>query len=116
MKSFPRILAGCLFLVAVSAVHAKGLTPSDRQVCDWGARIAAEAQQSKLSGVSLYTVRKRLQTRRFPKPWMRITAFGITEQTYTSASRLKPVAIRQTYYEQCTAHAVATRRIRHAPS
>ncbi len=110
MKSFQSALAGCLLMAAASSLQAKGLSTGDRQVCEWGARIAAEAQQSKLSGVSLYAVRKRLQTRRFPKPWMRMTAFGITEQTYTSASRLKPMAIRQTYYEQCTAHAQAARR------
>lgn len=112
MMSFPRFLAGCLFMAAACSAQARGLTASDRHVCEWGARIAAEAQQSKLSGVSLYAVRKRLQTRRFPKPWMRMTAFGITEQTYTSASRLTPMAIRQTYHEQCLAHAVAAHQAR----
>jgi hypothetical protein len=40
---------------------------------------------------------------------MRMTALGITEQTYNSASRLKPAAIKQTYYEQCVRHALARR-------
>jgi hypothetical protein len=40
---------------------------------------------------------------------MRMTAMGITEQTYNSASRLKPAAIKQTYYEQCIRHELARR-------
>ena len=89
--------------------EARALSANDRQVCDWGGRIAADAQQSKLSGVSLYAARKRLQSRKFPKPWMRMTAFGIVEQTYNSPSRMKPTAIRQVYQEQCLEHAVARR-------
>ncbi len=38
-----------------------------------------------------------------------MTAFGITEQTYNSRSKLQPSAIKQTYYEQCVQHAVAKR-------
>lgn len=38
-----------------------------------------------------------------------MTAMGITEQTYNSQSRLKPAAIKQTYYEQCVSHALARR-------
>jgi len=62
-----------------------------------------------LSGVTLYTARKKLQARKFAKPWMRMTAFGITEQTYNSRSRLSPAAIGKTYHEQCVQHAVAPR-------
>jgi hypothetical protein len=40
---------------------------------------------------------------------MRMTAMGITEQTYNSASRLKPSDIKQTYYEQCIRHELAQR-------
>ncbi|QXI31750.1 hypothetical protein [Pseudomonas promysalinigenes] len=87
--------------------HAKPLDQNDRKVCGWGSQIAAEAQQAKLSGVTLYATRKKLQVRRFAKPWMRMTAFGITEQTYNSRSRLPPAAIKKTYYEQCIQHAIA---------
>jgi hypothetical protein len=40
---------------------------------------------------------------------MRMTAMGITEQTYNSPSRLKPSGIKQTYYEQCINHELAQR-------
>ncbi|MBA1202769.1 hypothetical protein G7009_13565 [Pseudomonas capeferrum] len=109
MRAFLISVAACLMTLVMSTVQARTLSTNDRQVCGWGAQIAAEAQRSKLSGVSLYTARKRLQNRKFPKPWMRMTAFGIVEQTYTSPSRLQPAAIRQVYNEQCVAHAVARR-------
>jgi len=97
-------------LAAVSlGAQAKALTQNQQSVCRWGSDIAAGAQASKLSGVSLYGARKKLQVRKFPRPWMRMTALGITEQTYNSRSRLKPAAIKQTYYEQCVQHAVAKR-------
>ncbi|MEN2394006.1 hypothetical protein [Pseudomonas halotolerans] len=97
-------------LVAVSfEAQAKALTKNQQSVCRWGSDIAAGAQASKLSGITLYGARKRLQVRKFPRPWMRMTALGITEQTYNSASRLKPAAIKQTYYEQCVRHALARR-------
>jgi len=102
-------MAGCLLATAAFGVQARTLSQNDRQTCGWGAQIAAEAQQAMLSGVTLYATRKKLQARKFAKPWMRMTAFGITEQTYNSRSRLKPAAIKQTYYEQCVQHAVARR-------
>jgi len=102
-------MAGCLLATAAFGVQARTLSQNDRQTCGWGAQIAAEAQQAKLSGVTLYATRTKLQARKFAKPWMRMTAFGITEQTYNSRSRLKPAAIKQTYYEQCVQHAVARR-------
>jgi hypothetical protein len=102
-------MAGCLLATAAFGVQARTLSQNDRQTCGWGAQIVAEAQQAKLSGVTLYATRKKLQARKFAKPWMRMTAFGITEQTYNSRSRLKPAAIKQTYYEQCVQHAVAKR-------
>ncbi|MDL5596998.1 hypothetical protein QS468_30125 [Bacillus subtilis] len=89
--------------------EARELSKSHRFACTWGSDIAAGAQQSKLSGISLYGARKRLQVRRFQQPWMRMTAMGITEQTYNSTSRLKPEAVRQTYYEQCVRHELAQR-------
>lgn len=109
MRAFLVPATGCLLASVMLGAHAKPLSANDRQVCSWGAQIAAEAQQSKLSGVSLYTARKRLQNRKFPKPWMRMTAFGIVEQTYNSPSQLKPTAIGQVYREQCVEHAIARR-------
>lgn len=109
MRAYGLTLAA-LFLATFSlGAQAKALAKNDRYVCNWGSDIAAGAQQSKLSGVTLYSARKRLQVRKFAKPWMRMTAMGITEQTYNSQSRLKPAAIKQTYYEQCVHHAVAQR-------
>ncbi|KNX77303.1 Valyl-tRNA synthetase [Pseudomonas sp. 250J] len=109
MRVILATVAGCLLASAAFGAQARALSQNDRQVCGWGAQIAAEAQQAKLSGVTLYATRKKLQARKFAKPWMRMTAFGITEQTYNSRSRLKPTAIKQTYYEQCVQHAVAKR-------
>ncbi|QXI36554.1 hypothetical protein [Pseudomonas xantholysinigenes] len=109
MRVLLATVTGCLLATAAFGAQARALSQNERQVCGWGAQIAAEAQQAKLSGVTLYATRKKLQVRKFAKPWMRMTAFGITEQTYNSRSRLKPAAIRQTYYEQCAQHAVAKR-------
>ncbi|MDF2489485.1 MAG: Valyl-tRNA synthetase [Pseudomonas sp.] len=109
MRTILVTAAGCVLASVAIGVQAKASSENDRQMCTWGSEIAAQAQQSKLSGVTLYTARKRLQARKFPKPWMRMTALGITEQTYDSRSRLKPAAIRQTYLEQCMQHAVSRR-------
>jgi len=92
-----------------SATEARELSESHRFACTWGSDIAAGAQQSKLSGISLYGARKQLQVRKFQQPWMRMTAMGITEQTYNSSSKLKPAAVKQTYYEQCVRHELAQR-------
>lgn len=108
MRAILVTAAGCVLASVAMGVQAKAPSKNDRLACTWGSEIAAEAQRSKLSGVTLYAARKRLQARRFSKPWMRMTALGITEQTYDSRSRLKPAAIRQTYHEQCMQH--ATRR------
>jgi hypothetical protein len=91
------------------SAQAKDVTQSGRSICTWGSGIAAGAQEAKLSGVTLYGARKKLQGRKFNQPWMRMTAMGITEQTYKSTSRLKPAAIKQTYYEQCIKHELARR-------
>lgn len=109
MRVFLATVAGCLLATVAFGAQARTLSQNDRHSCSWGAEIAAQAQQAKLSGVTLYATRQKLQVQRFPKPWMRMTAFGITEQTYNSRSRLKPAAIKQTYYEQCVQHAVAKR-------
>ncbi|MBK5007259.1 hypothetical protein [Pseudomonas sp. S32] len=107
MRVFLAMAAGCVLASATMGAQARPLTQNDRHTCKWGAQIAAEAQKAKLSGVTLYASRKKLQVRRFAKAWMRMTALGITEQTFNSRSRLKPAAIGQTYYEQCVQHAVA---------
>lgn len=79
MRVILATVAGCLLATAAFGAQARALSQNDRQVCGWGAQIAAEAQQAKLSGVTLYATRKKLQVRKFAKPWMRMTAFGITE-------------------------------------
>lgn len=102
------LIAATVVLVNVSLkAQAKEPSMNGRAICTWGAGIAAGAQESKLAGVTLYGTRKKLQTRKFAQPWMRMTAMGITEQTYKSASRLKPSAIKQTYLEQCIQHELA---------
>jgi hypothetical protein len=50
-----------------------------------------------------------MQARHFPQQWMRMSALGITEQTYDSASRMRPESVKQVYYEGCTRHELARR-------
>jgi len=107
MRIFGCALAMCVLACVAFSAQAKELSKNDRFICSWGAEIAGAAQGSKLSGVSLYGARSKLQKRKFAQPWMRMTALGITEQTYNSASRLKPVAVKQTYQEQCIRHELA---------
>ncbi|HCS43330.1 MAG TPA: hypothetical protein DIW52_10945 [Pseudomonas sp.] len=90
-----------------AAVQARELVENDRYMCSWGAGTAAKAQELKLSGVSLYAARQKLQTYTFSKSWMRMMAMGITEQTYDSQSRLKPAVIRQSFYDDCLRYKVA---------
>lgn len=89
--------------------QARELVPNDRYMCSWGAGTAAKAQELKLSGVSLYAARQKLQTYKFSKPWMRMMAMGITEQTYDSPSRLQPATIRQGFYDDCVRYKLARR-------
>lgn len=103
MRIFLLSSIGALTLFSAQ-VQARALTEHDRQICNWGAQIAGSAQQAKLSGVNLYTQRKRLQNHRFAKSWMRMTAMGITEQTYNSRSKLPAPEIKKTYVEQCLQH------------
>ena len=91
---------------AVTAL-AKELKDNDRYMCSWGAGTAARAQELKLAGVSLYAARQKLQTYKFNKPWMRMMAMGITEQTYDSSSRLKPAALRKSFYDDCLRYKLA---------
>jgi hypothetical protein len=77
------------------------------EVCKWGAGVAGSAQQSKLSGLTLYSAKNNLKKRTYSKPWMPKMALGITEQTYKSKSRLKPAAVKNTYYQGCVKHELA---------
>lgn len=92
--------------LAVSA-QARELMPNDRYMCSWGAGTAAKAQELKLSGVSLYAARQKIQAYKFSKPWMRMLAMGITEQTYDSPTRIKPASVRQSFYEDCVRYKLA---------
>jgi hypothetical protein len=100
-------VAAFILMVAAYPAQARSVSKNDQQVCKWGAGIAGVAQQSKLSGTTLYSARKKLQAKKYSKPWMSKMAVGITEQTYKSPSRLKPAAVRQTYYEGCIQHDLA---------
>lgn len=90
-----------------NSAQGRALTSNDQYMCSWGAGTAARAQELKLSGVSLYAARQKLQTYKFAKPWMRMMAMGITEQTYESASRMKPAVIKQGFYEDCIHYKLA---------
>lgn len=89
------------------SVQARELMPNDRFMCSWGAGTAARAQELKLSGVSLYAARQKIQAYKFSKGWMRMMAMGITEQTYDSQSKFKPEAVRQSFYEECVRYKLA---------
>ncbi|MGE8063669.1 hypothetical protein [Pseudomonas sp. NPDC089569] len=92
--------------LAVTA-QARELMPNDRYMCSWGAGTAARAQELKLSGVSLYAARQKIQAYKFSKPWMRMMAMGITEQTYDSPTRFKPEAVRESFYNDCVKYKLA---------
>jgi hypothetical protein len=98
----PLVAAG----IACSA-QAKELGSNDQYMCSWGAGTAARAQELKLSGVSLYAARQKIQVYKFAKTWMRMMALGITEQTYDSPSRFKPTTVRQSFYEDCVRYKLA---------
>lgn len=108
-----RFITGFLMFALLAggsgSAWARDLSKQERDLCTWGAGIAATAQQYKLAGLTLYGARNKLQARRFPQQWMRISALGITEQTYDSPSRLRPESVRQVYYEGCTRHELARR-------
>lgn len=107
MRSMGLGVVTFILMVAAIPAQARDISKNDLQVCKWGAGMAATAQQSKLSGATMYSARKRLQARKFSQPWMRKMAVGITEQTYRSPSRLKPAAVKQTYYDGCIQHDLA---------
>lgn len=103
-------VVACAALISVSlAAQARNTTEQQRYMCTWGSDIARTAQASKLSGVTRYGARQRLQARKFPKTWMRPMALGITEQTYDSESKLKPDSIKKIYYDGCIKHELARR-------
>lgn len=93
----------------MGSAWARDLSKKERDLCTWGAGVASTAQQYKLSGLTLYGARKKLQARHFAQQWMRMSALGITEQTYDSPSRLRPEGVRQVYYDGCTRHELARR-------
>jgi hypothetical protein len=100
----------CLALAGLSLqAQSRGATEQQRFVCTWGADIARTAQAYKLSGVTRYGARQRLQARKFPKSWMRPMALGITEQTYDSQSGLEPDAVKKIYHDGCIEHELARR-------
>ncbi|TDV72662.1 hypothetical protein [Pseudomonas sp. LP_7_YM] len=109
MPTIKFVLALFIFTGFVGSALARDLSKKERELCTWGAGIANTAQQYKLSGLTLYGARKKLQARHFPQQWMRMSALGITEQTYDSPSRLRPEGVRQVYYEGCTRHELARR-------
>ncbi|VVP14211.1 hypothetical protein PS850_03527 [Pseudomonas fluorescens] len=106
-----RLLNFVLVVVTAAIVslpaQAKNLSKNESEVCKWGAGVAGSAQHSKLSGVTLYSAKNNLKKRKYSKPWMPKMALGITEQTYKSRSRLKPAAVKSTYYEGCVKHELA---------
>ncbi|MEB0076077.1 hypothetical protein QN386_02105 [Pseudomonas sp. CCI3.2] len=109
MRILVSTFLGIILVSVALGAQAKQLSKSDRFVCSWGAGIAGSAQASKLSGVSRYGARRKLQYQKFKQSWMRMMAIGITEQTYNSASRLKPAGVKQTYNEECLKHELARR-------
>ncbi len=96
-----------LFTGAALAADAKALKDNDRYTCAWGAGTAERAQALKLSGVSLYAARQKIQTLKFDKSWKRMLAMRITEQTYDSPSRYRPAAVREIFYNDCVKYKVA---------
>lgn len=50
MRVLLATVAGCLLASLASVAQARALNQNDRHTCGWGAQIAAEAQQAKLSG------------------------------------------------------------------
>ncbi len=109
MQTMKNVLMFCVLMGTSSITFARDLSKNEHELCNWGAEIAGTAQQYKLAGLTLYGARKKLQARHFPQQWMRMSALGITEQTYDSPSRLRPDSITQVYYEGCTRHELARR-------
>lgn len=96
--------ATLLYVGTMAAAQAKDITPADLKLCKWGAGIAGQAQQAKLSGKTLYSTRKHLLEKKFANPSMSKMAVGITNQTFASKSRVKPAVVSKTYLDGCIAH------------
>ena len=107
MRNVGIMLIACAVAGGAVSVEARELRDNDKYMCSWGAGTAARAQELKLSGVSLYAARQKIQTIKFSKSWMRMMAMGITEQTYDSRSRVKPEVIRQSFYQDCLRYKLA---------
>ena len=107
MRVFGISLGAILIAIAAMPVQARNLDKNELEMCRWGASVAGTAQQSKLSGTTLYSARKNLKRQKFSKPWMPKMALGITEQTYKSNSRLRPSVVKETYYDGCIKHELA---------
>lgn len=107
MRSVMITLAGFALTSASLCAQARDIRPDDRFMCSWGAGTAARAQELKLSGVSRYAAAQKIQTLTFSKSWMRSMALGITEQTFDSASRAKPVVVHDTFYDGCIHYRLA---------
>lgn len=107
MRWVTTVVTGLLLAASADAALARDLRAKDLQVCKWGAETARGAQQSKLAGVTLWSARKKIQTRHFSETWMRKMALGITDQTYHSKSRLGPLAVKRAYYDGCIKHELA---------
>jgi len=96
--------ATLLYLGAMASAQAKDISAADINMCKWGAGIAGQAQQAKLSGKTLYSTRKHLLEKKFATPSMSKMAVGITNQTFASKSRVKPAVVSKTYLDGCIAH------------
>jgi hypothetical protein len=105
--SLPLVLGAVLFTLCAKNVKAKTITKNQAEMCRWGAKIARGAQQSKLSGKTLFSTRRHFQQSNYSRPWMKKMAIGITEQTFSSRSRVSPKTVEQTYYEGCKRHELA---------
>lgn len=99
--------AAFILLASVSPAQAKSLSKKEIEVCRWGSDVAKSAQRSKLSGTTLYSARAKLKARKFSEAWERNMAFGITDQTYGSKSRLQPALVKKAYYDGCIQHELA---------
>lgn len=109
MRIIKWALVFCVVTGASQSAFARSPSKNERDVCSWGAGMASTAQQYKLSGLTLYGARKKIQARHFSQQWMRMSALGIAEQTYDSPSRLRPESVKQVYYEGCIKHEIARR-------
>lgn len=97
-------VATVVFMAAIGPAQAKSLSKKEVEMCRWGGDVAKAAQQSKLAGTTLWRARQHVKAQAFPEPWMARMASGITEQTYASKSRLRPLAVEKAYYDGCIIH------------